>query len=76
MPAEKAFYFYADVGKPLGVYAVSLGDFEVWFVGLDDAELAKKTALIRERKMFGEELRGKLYEVVKSHCEELAKIKQ
>jgi len=97
VPAEKAFYFYADIGKPLGVYAVSLGDFcekiqkidigsiefhlyrgdfEAWFTWLGDTELAKKTALIRERKMFGEELRSKLYDVVKSRCEELAKLRQ
>lgn len=97
MPAEKAFYFYADVGKPLGIYAVSLGDFcekiqkidigsiefhlyrgdfEAWFAWIGDTELAKKTALIRERKMFGEELRSKLYEVVKGRCEELAKLRQ
>ncbi|MEM2202027.1 MAG: DUF5752 family protein [Candidatus Bathyarchaeia archaeon] len=97
VPADKAFYFYADVGKPLGVYASSLGDFcekiqkidvgsiefhlyrgdfEAWFAGLGDIELAKKTALIRERKMFGEELRSKLYQIVKSRCEELAKMRQ
>ncbi|MEM2466329.1 MAG: DUF5752 family protein [Candidatus Bathyarchaeia archaeon] len=97
VPADKAFYFYADIGKPLGVYATSLGDFcekiqkvdvgsikfhlnrgdfEAWFAGLGDIELAKKTALIRERKMSGEELRSKLYQIVKSRCEELAKIRQ
>lgn len=97
VPADKAFYFYVDVGKPLGVYASSLGDFcekiqkievgsiefhlyrgdfEAWFAGLGDIELAKKTALIRERKMSGEELRSKLYQIVKSRCEELAKIRQ
>ncbi len=97
VPAEKAFYFYVDIGKPLGVYAVSLGDFcekvqkidigsiefhlnrgdfEAWFVGLGDAELAKKTALIRERKLSGEELRSKLYQVVRSRCEELAQIRR
>jgi len=97
VPAEKAFYFYADIDKPLGVYAASLGDFcekihkidigsiefhlyrgdfEAWFNGLGDTELARKTMLIRERKMHGEELRNKLYEVVKNRCEELAKIKR
>ncbi|MEM3616387.1 MAG: DUF5752 family protein [Candidatus Bathyarchaeia archaeon] len=97
VPADKAFYFYVDIGKPLGVYAVSLGDFcdkiqkidlgsiefhlyrgdfEAWFTGLGDTELAKKTALIRERKISGEELRSKLYQVVKGRCEELARIRQ
>jgi len=27
LPAEKSFHFYADIGKPLNVYAASLGDF-------------------------------------------------
>jgi len=97
VPTEKAFHFYVDIGKPLGVYAVSLGDFcekiqkidigsiefhlyrgdfEAWFTWLGDIELAKKTALIREHNITGEELRSKLYEVVKSRCEELAKIGQ
>ncbi|MEM0096412.1 MAG: DUF5752 family protein [Candidatus Bathyarchaeia archaeon] len=97
VPVEKAFYFYADIGKPLGIFASSLsdfcekiqkidtvsiefhlyrGDFEAWFNGLGDAELAKKVALIRERKLSGEDLRRKLYEIVKSHCEELAKLKR
>ncbi|MEM4713224.1 MAG: DUF5752 family protein [Candidatus Bathyarchaeia archaeon] len=97
VPVEKAFYFYTDISKPLGVYAASLGDFcekiqkididsiefhlyrgdfEAWFTGLGDTELAKKTALIRERKMSGEELRSKLYQAVKNRCEELAKIRQ
>ena len=97
VPADKAFYFYADMCKPLGIYAASLGDFcekihkidigsiefhlyrgdfEAWFTWLGDTELAKKTALLRERKISGEELRNKLYEAVKSRCEELARIRQ
>jgi hypothetical protein len=51
------------------------GDFEAWFAGLGDAELARKTLLVREQKMFGEELRRKLYEVVQKRVEELAKIR-
>ncbi|MGA3191324.1 MAG: hypothetical protein ABSD73_02290 [Candidatus Bathyarchaeia archaeon] len=27
LPAEKSFRFYADIGKPLNVFAASLGDF-------------------------------------------------
>jgi len=27
LPAEKSFHFYADIGKPLNVFAASLGDF-------------------------------------------------
>lgn len=96
LPAEKAFHFYADVGKPLNAFAASLsdfcdkiqnvdvsaidfhvhrGDFEAWFAGLGDAELARKMLLIREQKMFGENLRKKLFDIVKKRSEELAKIR-
>lgn len=97
LPVEKAFYFYVDIGKPLGIFASSLsdfcekiqkidnasiefhlyrGDFETWFNGIGDVELARKTALLRERKLSGEELRRKLYETVKNRCEELAKVRR
>ncbi|MDH5460243.1 MAG: hypothetical protein OEW71_04315 [Candidatus Bathyarchaeota archaeon] len=97
LPIEKSFHFYADIGKPLNVYAASLqdfcdkilkvdvgsvefhvhrGDFEAWFMELSDVELARKTLLIKEQKSSGEELRNKLYEIVKNRCEELAKIRQ
>lgn len=97
LPAEKSFHFYADIGKPLNLYAASLqdfcdkiskvnvgsiefhlsrGDFEVWFAELGDVELARKTLLFKEQKASGEELRRKLYEIVKHRCEELAKIRQ
>jgi len=56
-------------------FHVHRGDFEAWFAGLGDAELARKTLLVREQKMFGEELRRKLYEVVQKRVEELAKIR-
>jgi DNA-binding transcriptional ArsR family regulator len=96
LPAEKSFHFYADFGKPLNVFAVSLGDFcdkipkvdagslefhinrgdfEAWFSALGDSELARKTLLVRELKMGGEELRKKLYDIVKKRYEELAKIR-
>jgi len=51
------------------------GDFEMWFAWLGDAELARKTLLVRELKFSGEELRRKLYETVKHRCEELVKIR-
>ncbi len=94
LPMEKSFHFYADVGKPLNVYAASLGDFcdkilkidlssiefhmkrgdfEAWFAGLGDAELARKTLLVREEKMAGENLRRKLHEVVKNRCDSLVR---
>jgi len=52
------------------------GDFEAWFMELGDVELARKTMLIKEHGVLGEELRQKLYEVVKNRCEELAKIRK
>jgi hypothetical protein len=96
LPVEKSFHFYADVGKPLNVFAASLqdfcdkilkldigsiefhtnrGDFEAWLTALGDVELARKTLLIKERKVSGEELRKKIYETVKHRCEELSKIR-
>jgi DNA-binding transcriptional ArsR family regulator len=96
LPAEKAFHFYADIGKPLNMYAASLGDFrdkilkvdvpsiefhinrgdfEAWFAGLGDIELARKALLIREQKTSGENLRRKLYEVVKNRCDTLSKMR-
>lgn len=52
------------------------GDFETWFNGLGDAELARKTLLVREQKMHGEELRKKLCDIVRNRFEELAKIRK
>jgi len=96
LPAEKSFHFYADIGKPLNIYAASLGDFcdkvlkvdvpslefhinrgdfEAWFTALGDAELARKTLLIREQKIAGENLRKRLHEIVKNRCEALARIR-
>ncbi len=49
------------------------GDFKAWFTGLGDAELAKKTELLKERKIGGEELRRKLHEIVDNRCAVLAK---
>ncbi|MEM2912254.1 MAG: DUF5752 family protein [Candidatus Bathyarchaeia archaeon] len=46
-------------------------DFELWLEGLGDIELAKKVSLIREEGVNGEELRKRLYETVKTRCEEL-----
>lgn len=56
-------------------FHVNRGDFEAWFAGLGDVELARKALLIRERRLSGEELRKKLHEIVRSRCEELANIK-
>ena len=95
LPRDKAFHFYAGIGKPLNLYAHSLqdfcdkilkvnaysiefhvnrGDFEAWFAGLGDVELAKKTALLKEKKMAGEELCRKLHEIIENRCIVLAKL--
>ena len=55
-------------------FHMSRGDFEAWFAGLGDAELARKTALLKEKKMVGEELRRKLHEIVENRCIVLAKL--
>ena len=47
-------------------------DFELWLRGLGDLELAEKMELIRGMGLSGEGLRKKVYETVKSRCEELA----
>jgi len=57
-------------------FHINRGDFEAWFMDLGDIELARKTLLIREHKFSGEELRKKLYDIVKNRCEELAKIRK
>jgi hypothetical protein len=96
-PREKAFHFYAGIGKPLGLYArglqdfgdkilkvgldsiefhVSRGDFETWFAGLGDVELTRKTALLKEKGMTGEELRRRLHGIVENRCIVLAKLAQ
>lgn len=57
-------------------FHASRGDFEAWFNGLGDVELARKALLIREQKMLGEELRKKLFDVVKYRYEELTKLRK
>ena len=46
-------------------------DFELWFLGLGDFELAKRMGDVRRSGLLGEELRKRVYEVVRSRCEEL-----
>ena len=50
------------------------GDFEAWFKGLGDEELAKKVALLKQRNVTGEELRMQLHEIVKQRYIALAKL--
>jgi hypothetical protein len=47
------------------------GDFEAWFTCLGDIELAKKMALLKKKKVVGEELRVKLQGIVEQRCKEL-----
>jgi len=54
-------------------FHVNRGDFEAWFNALGDAELARKTLLVREEKIAGEDLRKKLHEIVKNRCDLLTR---
>ncbi len=94
-PHDKAFHFYAGVGKPLNLHAHNIrdfaikvekadlesvqfhmnrGDFEAWFMGLGDADLAKKVAALKEKNVVGEALRTQLHEMVEQRYIELAKL--
>lgn len=55
-------------------FHMSRGDFEAWFEGVGDVELAKKTALLKQKKMSGEEQCNRLQEIVKKRCMALAKL--
>jgi hypothetical protein len=95
MPQDKAFHFYAGLGKSLRLQANGLqdfcdkitkvsvesidfhigrGDFESWFAGLGDVELAKKTVLLKDKKFIGEALRSRLMEIVESRCRVLSNL--
>jgi hypothetical protein len=52
----------------------SRGDFEAWFAGLGDVELAKKAALLKAKKVDGEELRSRLHDIVENRCVALANV--
>jgi len=94
-PHDKAFHFYADVGRPLDLHAHGLrdfankvervdvesvqfhmnrGDFEAWFNGIGDSELAKKVAALKEKNVMGEDLRKQLHELVEQRYTELANL--
>jgi hypothetical protein len=55
-------------------FHMSRGDFEAWFTCLGDVELAKKTALLKEKKMAGEELRTRLHDIVANRSMVLANV--
>lgn len=48
------------------------GDFEAWFKGLGDMELAKKIALLKQKNMNAEKLRRRLHDIIKDRCMLLA----
>lgn len=50
------------------------GDFEAWFTGLGDVELAKKAELLKQSNISGEELRTQLHEIVRQRYVDLAKL--
>jgi hypothetical protein len=50
------------------------GDFEAWFKMLGDAELAKKTGLLKKKNLAGEDLRKKLRGIVEQRFLYLAKL--
>jgi len=56
-------------------FHISRGDFEAWFNGLGDAELARKILLVREEKLPSDAFQRKLVEVVKNRCSELTRIR-
>ena len=44
-------------------FHVKRGDFEAWFMGLGDVELAKKVAILKQKNVVGEDLRRQLHEI-------------
>jgi hypothetical protein len=50
------------------------GDFEAWFKGLGDEELAKKMALLKKHNPQGEDVREELHEVVGRRYRQLAQL--
>ena len=50
------------------------GDFEAWFKGFGDEDLAKKTSLLKQKNVAGENLRKQLREVVEQRYLELTKL--
>jgi predicted transcriptional regulator len=50
------------------------GDFEAWFKSLGDQELTKKLAIVKRKKIVGEQLRLLLQNIIEQHCQELMKL--
>jgi hypothetical protein len=64
-----------DRADPLSVeFHTKRGDFEAWFKGLGDEELAKKVELIKKRNLQGAALQETLHRIVDARYRELAKM--
>ena len=63
-----------EVGADSVEFHFSRGDFEAWFAGLGDTELARKTALLKGKKLTREEIHMKLSKIVESRCAMLSRI--
>jgi hypothetical protein len=55
-------------------FHMNRGDFEAWFKGIGDLELAKKTNVLKNKNFKGETLRRKLQIMTVNRCIALAKI--
>jgi len=56
------------------IFHLSRKDFENWSRSLGDLELSKKLGLVRTANISKENLRNKLYQIVKSRYKELTKL--
>jgi predicted transcriptional regulator len=64
----------SKVDKKTIEHHMDKGDFETWFKKIGDKELTKKTAIIRERKITGEQLGILLHNIAEQRCQELMKL--
>jgi hypothetical protein len=55
-------------------FHVSRGDFEAWFKGIGDLELAKEASMLKKKALTGENLREQLHEMVEKRYEALLKL--
>jgi hypothetical protein len=55
-------------------FHMSRSDFEAWFKCLGDLELAKKAAVIKAKKISGEQLQNVLHDIVEQRCQDLMKL--
>jgi predicted transcriptional regulator len=69
----KDFSNKLERADPLSIeFHAKRGDFEAWFKGLGDEELAKKVMLLKKRYCTGEEFRHQLKHIVEDRYIELA----